>query len=147
MARNKHTPKRTANPLQQLQPQKKTKKTTAANKTAPETGGVKKPRRYRPGTVALREIRKYQRSTELLIPKSRFARLVREISQDYMEGGMRFSASAILALQASAEEGLVQLFEDAQLCSIHANRVTIRPKDLQLARRIKGRHAFGGAYA
>ncbi|MBA0871045.1 hypothetical protein Goshw_020603, partial [Gossypium schwendimanii] len=55
----------------------------AARKSAPTTGGVKKPHQYRPGTVALREIQKYQKSTELLIRKLPFQRLVREIAQDF----------------------------------------------------------------
>ena len=103
-------------------------------------GGVKKPHRYRPGTVALREIRKYQKSTELLIRKLPFQRLVREISQDF-KTELRFQSSAILALQESAEAYLVGLFEDTNLCAIHAKRVTIMPKDIQLARRIRGERA------
>jgi histone H3 len=104
------------------------------------TGGVKKPHRFRPGTVALREIRKYQKSTELLIRKLPFQRLVREMAQDYNRDGrgLRFQSSAILALQEAAESYLVGLFEDTNLCAIHAKRVTIFPKDIQLARRIRG---------
>ena len=89
--------------------------------------GVKKPHRYRPGTVALREIRKYQKSTELLIRKLPFQRLVREIAQDFRIG-LRFQSTAILALQEAAEAYLVGLFEDTNLCAIHAKRVTIFPK-------------------
>jgi histone H3 len=112
----------------------------AARKSAPATGGVKKPHRYRPGTVALREIRKYQKSTELLIRKLPFQRLVREIAQDY-KTDLRFQSSAVLALQEAAEAYLVGLFEDTNLCAIHAKRVTIMPKDVQLARRIRGERA------
>ena len=112
--------------------------TKAARKSAPATGGVKKPHRYRPGTVALREIRKYQKSTELLIRKLPFQRLVREIFQDFMISGLRTQVSAILALQEACEAYLVGLFEDTNLCAIHAKRVTIMPKDIQLARRIRG---------
>ncbi|KAG5678837.1 hypothetical protein PVAND_008471 [Polypedilum vanderplanki] len=97
----------------------------------------KKPRRFRPGTVALREIRRYQKSTELLIRKLPFQRLVREIAQDY-KTDLRFQSSAVLALQEAAEAYLVGLFEDTNLCAIHAKRVTIMPKDIQLARRIRG---------
>ena len=111
--------------------------TKAARKSAPATGGVKKPHRYRPGTVALREIRKYQKSTELLIRKLPFQRLVREIAQDF-KSDLRFRAQAIFALQEAAESYLVALFEDTNLCAIHAKRVTIMPKDIQLARRIRG---------
>jgi histone H3 len=84
--------------------------TKAARKSAPATGGVKKPHRYRPGTVALREIRKYQKSTELLIRKLPFQRLVREIAQDF-KTDLRFQSSAVLALQEAAEAYLVGLFE------------------------------------
>ena len=111
--------------------------TKASRYSAPATGGVKKPYRYRPGTVALREIRRYQRSSELLIRKLPFQRLVREIAQD-VKSDLRFQASAIEALQQSAESYLVGLFEDTNLCAIHAKRVTIMPKDLKLARRIRG---------
>ena len=100
-------------------------------------GKVKKPHRYRPGTVALREIRRYQKSTELLIRKAPFQRLIREIAQEY-KSDLRFKSAAISALQESAESYLTGLFEDTNLCAIHAKRVTIMPKDLQLARRIRG---------
>lgn len=109
----------------------------AARKTSIEAGGVKRPHRYRPGTVALREIRKYQKSTELLIRKLPFQRLVREISQDF-KAELRFQTAAILALQEACEAYLVGLFEDTNLCAIHAKRVTIQPKDMQLARRVRG---------
>ena len=108
----------------------------AARKSTPASG-QKKPRRYRPGTVALREIRRYQKSTDLLLKKAPFQRLVREISQDY-KADLRFQSSAVLALQEASEAYLVGLFEDTNLCAIHAKRVTIMPKDMQLARRIRG---------
>eukprot|EP00307_Rebecca_sp_RCC1486_P005453 CAMPEP_0119419086 /NCGR_PEP_ID=MMETSP1335-20130426/19946_1 /TAXON_ID=259385 /ORGANISM="Chrysoculter rhomboideus, Strain RCC1486" /LENGTH=232 /DNA_ID=CAMNT_0007444371 /DNA_START=40 /DNA_END=740 /DNA_ORIENTATION=- len=105
-----------------------------AGAAAPAT---QKKHRFRPGTVALREIRKYQRSTDLLIRKLPFARLVREITQTYNStptlGEKRWQAEALMALQESAEEYLVHLFEDANLCAIHGKRVTIMPKDIQLA--------------
>ncbi|TRM67719.1 histone-fold-containing protein [Schizophyllum amplum] len=104
-----------------------------------------KKKRYRPGTVALREIRKYQKSTDLLIRKLPFARLVREVALDMMtdttqygDAGLRWQSSAILALQEATEAFLVHLFEDANLCAIHAKRVTIMARDIQLARRIRG---------
>ena len=111
----------------------------AAMKRAPTAVGmkVKKPHRYRPGTVALREIRKYQKSTDLLIRKLPFQRLVREIAFG-MKTDLRFQSSAVLALQEAAEAYLVGLFEDTNLAAIHAKRVTIMPKDMQLARRIRG---------
>jgi len=100
-------------------------------------GGIKKPHRFRPGTVALREIRHYQRSDKLLIRRLPFQRLVREIAQDY-KTDLRFQVSALMAMQESAEAFLVGMFEDANLCAIHAKRVTIMPKDVQLAGRIRG---------
>ena len=87
--------------------------------------------------MALREIRRYQKSTDLLIRKLPFQRLVREIAQDY-KTDLRFQSSAILALQESSEAYLVGVFEDTNLCAIHAKRVTIQPKDMVLARRIRG---------
>ena len=98
------------------------------------------PHRYRPGTVALHEIRKYQKSTELLIRKLPFQRLVREIARDFGTD-LRFQSSAILALQEASEAYLAGLFEDTNLCAIHAKRVTIMPKDMHLARRIRGERA------
>ncbi|EPS64827.1 hypothetical protein M569_09950 [Genlisea aurea] len=132
MARTKQTARKSTGgkaPRKQLA-------TKAARKSAPATGGVKKPHRFRPGTVALREIRKYQKSTELLIRKLPFQRLVREIAQDF-KTDLRFQSSAVAALQEAAEAYLVGLFEDTNLCAIHAKRVTIMPKDIQLARRIR----------
>ena len=115
--------------------------TKAARKPGPnKKEGVKKPHRYRPGTVALREIRRYQKSTDLLIRKLPFQRLVREIAQDF-KTDLRFQSAAIGALQEAAEAYLVSLFENANLCAIHAKRVTIMPKDIQLARRIRGERA------
>lgn len=119
---------------------------------------MKKPHRFRPGTVALREIRRYQKSTELLIRKLPFQRLVREIAQDFKvslaspclsypsrcssslaaQTDLRFQSSAVMALQEAAEAYLVSLFEDTNLAAIHAKRVTIQPKDLALARRLRG---------
>lgn len=115
--------------------------TKAARKSSPQSGIVKPPRRrWRPGTIAIREIRKYQKSTELLIRKIPFQRLVREIAQDF-KTDLRFQTSAILALQEASEAYLVGLFEDSNLCAIHARRVTVMPKDMQLARRIRGERA------
>ncbi|KAG8430140.1 hypothetical protein GDO86_018406 [Hymenochirus boettgeri] len=119
MARTKQTARKSTGgkaPRKQLA-------TKAARKSAPATGGVKKPHRYRPGTVALREIP-----------------LVREIAQDF-KTDLRFQSSAVMALQEASEAYLVGLFEDTNLCAIHAKRVTIMPKDIQLARRIRGERA------
>ena len=111
--------------------------TKAARKSAPATGGVQKRRRYKPGTRALKDIRKYQKSTELLIRKLPFQRLVREIAQDF-KLDCRFQSDAVLALQEACEAYLAGLYEDTNLCAIHAKRVTIMPKDMQLAQRIRG---------
>jgi histone H3 len=92
---------------------------------------------YRPGALALKEIRRYQNSTNLLIPRVRFQRLVREISKDF-KLNLRFQSGAIGTLQEASEAFLVGLFEDTNLCALHASRVTIMPKDIQLARRIRG---------
>ncbi|XP_029924058.1 histone H3-like [Myripristis murdjan] len=118
MARTKQTARKSTGgkaPRKQLA-------TKAARKSAPATGGVKKPHRYRPGTVALREIRRYQKSTELLIRKLPFQRLVREIAQDF-KTDLRFQSSAVMALQEASEAYLVGLFEDTNLCAIHAKRL------------------------
>lgn len=112
-------------------------KAVAKKRQGPATGGVKKPHRFRPGTVALREIRRYQKSTDLLIRKLPFQRVVREVTQD-LGAEMRFQASALAALQEATESYLVGLMEDTNLCSIHTKRVTIMPKDMQLARRLRG---------
>ena len=93
----------------------------------------RKAQRYRPGTVVLREIRRYQKSSELLIRRMPFQRLVREIAQVH-NPYLRFQSGMILALQESVEAYLVGLLEDSNLCAIHAKRVTIMPKDMQLAR-------------
>merc|ERR1712188_213042 len=90
--------------------------TKAARKSAPTAGGVRKPHRYRPGTVALREIRKYQKSTDLLMRKLPFQRLLREVAQDFKQD-LRFQASTISALQEASEAYIVGLFEDTNLCA------------------------------
>ena len=134
MARTKQTARKSTGgkaPRKQLA-------TKAARKTASATtAGIKKPHRYRPCTVALREIRRYQKSTDLLIRNMPFQRLVREVAQDF-KTDLRFQSSAVIALQESSEAYLVGLFEDTNLCAIHAKRVTIMPKDMHLARRIRG---------
>ncbi|KAL8816578.1 MAG: hypothetical protein Q9223_004440 [Gallowayella weberi] len=106
---------------------------------------ARKARRYRPGTLALKEIRRYQRTTDLLLLKLPFSRLVREIALSLVPIGgeaLRWQSQAIQALQEAAEAFMVHLFEDTNLCAIHAKRVTIMQKDIQLARRIRG--AWGG---
>ncbi|PWA01938.1 hypothetical protein BB558_001953 [Smittium angustum] len=106
-------------------------------------------RRYKPGALALREIRFYQKSTDLLIQKLPFSRVVRDVVDEFVRGdfssssssifvGMRWQKTALIALQEATEAFLVHLFEDANLCAIHAKRVTLMQKDMQLARRIRG---------
>uniref|UniRef100_A0AC35THC8 Histone domain-containing protein n=1 Tax=Rhabditophanes sp. KR3021 TaxID=114890 RepID=A0AC35THC8_9BILA len=108
-----------------------------AFKSAPAEGNLKKRRLNRPGAVALREIKRYQKTTELLIKKAPFQRLVRCIAQDFKRD-LRFQTTAVLALQQASEAYLIGLFEDTDLCAKHAKRVTIMQKDIQLARRIRG---------
>ena len=107
-----------------------------------KAGKVKKPRKYQPGTVALCEIRWYQKSTELLIRKLPFSQLVREIAQKVGKTDMHFQGSAIICLQEAAEAFLGSLLEDANICTIHTKRVTIMPKDIQLACHIRGEHLW-----
>ena len=126
-------------PRKQLQlkvQKKKGKAKGGVKKLPPAEQLTKKPRRYQPGTVALREIRRYQKSTELLIRKLPFQRLVRELAQDLSKVNVRFQSGAIMALQKASEAYLVGLLEDSNLCTVHTKRVTIMPKDIQLAQRI-----------
>jgi len=100
---------------------------------------TKKPR-LKPGQGAIKEIRKYQRGTDLLMRKLPFARLIREVQMSFTSQAYRWQAAACLALQEAAEAHLVGLFEDSNLCAIHNGRVTLQVKDMQLARRIRGSH-------
>ncbi|XP_078189293.1 histone H3.3-like [Callithrix jacchus] len=106
--------------------------TKAARKTASSTVGVKKPHRYRPRTVALREVRRYQKSADL-ISKLPFPSLQREIAQD-VKADLCCQSTAIGAMRDAREACLVGLFEVTNLCAIHVKCVTIMPKDIQLAR-------------
>ncbi|KAI9499986.1 centromeric DNA-binding histone H3-like protein cse4 [Coemansia spiralis] len=129
---------------------KTTPRTPAMRASTRATDSPGRKRRAPNGIKALREIRMYQKSTDMLIAKLPFARVVREIAQDYVSDythsgtptGLRWQSSAILALQEASEAFLVHLFEDANLCALHAKRVTIMQKDIQLARRIRGQ--WGG---
>ena len=131
MARTKQTAGKSSGGKQP----RKTLATKAARRNKPT--GVKRPHRYRPGTVALREIRKFQKSSDLLVRKLPFQRLVREIAMDF-KTDLRFRKSGMLALQEASESYVVGLLEDTNLLAIHAKRVTIKPKDIQLCRRIRG---------
>jgi histone H3 len=120
----------------------KSMKMMLATKKPPKVS-TSKAHRFKPGTVALREIRKYQKGTELLIRRAPFQRLVREIAQD-VKDNLRFQSNAVAALQEAAEAYLVSVFEDTNLCAIHAKRVTIMPKDIKLAMRIRGERSKDG---
>lgn len=128
MARTKETARKT--PAKKLG-SKKAKKADGAAST-----GVKK-FRWHPGTVALREIRKFQKGTDLLLRKAPFQRLVREIAQSFKDG-LRFQSSAVAAIQEATESYVVSLLSDTSLCAVHAKRVTAMPRDLHLARRLRG---------
>ena len=116
---------------------KASKAEKAKKKTAPAEGGMKRKMRFRPGTVAIREIKRYQKATTFMLARARFQRFIRAICEG-IDGSLRFQSQALIALQEAAESYLTGLFEDANLCAIHANRVTVMKKDLDLARRIRG---------
>lgn len=129
MARLKQTPLRGNNRAS----------TSSAGRATPAAPRPRKPHRWRPGTKALQEIRHYQKTFDLLIPRLPFARYVKEITSMYASDVSRWTAEALTALQEATEDYIVHLFEDTNLCAIHAKRVTIMPKDLQLARRLRDR--------
>ena len=106
----------------------------------PKTAHCLRGHRYRPGTVALREIKRYQKSTDLLLRKLPFSRLVREIIQGY-NSNLRITQSAMMALQEASEDYIKDKMEMANLAAIHAKRVTIYPKDMQLTHEIRKRSA------
>ncbi|KHJ42376.1 core histone H2A/H2B/H3/H4 [Trichuris suis] len=134
MARTKQTARKNSGG-KALQKQLATK---AARKLVPAIRPLEEAHRYRPRTVALREARRYQESTELLIPTAPFQRLVHEIAQDIKADHLRFQRPAMLALQEATEAYMVGLFEDTNLCTINAGRVTIMAVDIRWARRIRG---------
>ncbi|CAN0877711.1 Histone H3-like centromeric protein CENH3 [Linum grandiflorum] len=105
---------------------------------ASEAQKQRKKHRFKPGTRALREIRHFQKTIGFLIPVAPFIRLVKMISQEFSSGVNRWQAEALVALQEAAEDFLVHLFEDGMLCAIHAKRITLMKKDMELARRIGG---------
>ena len=101
------------------------------------TGSIRKPRKYRPGTVALREIKRYQKSTELLVRKIPFQRLVREVVISlFPNDNYRFQSTALLALQEASEDYLVRMFSQVNDLAIHGRRVTIKPEDIHIWGRI-----------
>lgn len=109
----------------------------AAGNAAAAGGAPAHARHYSPGTRALCEIRKYQRTSELLIPKRPFQRLVREVAAE-VRRDLRIQSTPAEALQHAVEDYILQVFEDCVLCAVHAKRVTVKPNDLQLAMRIRG---------
>lgn len=115
------------------------KKSVSAKKTksAGSGSGVKKARKWHPGTVALREVRRLQKGTGLLIQKAPFQRLVREVASQHKQD-LRFQSSAVLAVQEATEAYVISVLADTNLCAIHTRRVTIQAKDLQLALRLRG---------
>ncbi|MBN19784.1 MAG: hypothetical protein CL678_00750 [Bdellovibrionaceae bacterium] len=126
MARIKATPKH----VDPNASKDKDKPAEPANKRTIQTIKVRKQRRYRPGTVALREIRKFQRGTELLLKRAPFRRCVREIAMQATEtAGMRFTQNAFLALQTSAEDLMTELFRKAQRRALDRKKITITAKD------------------
>lgn len=108
---------------------------------AVRTAAVKRAHRYRPGTVALRQIKHYQKTYELLVPRRGMQRLIRKIAVIDVESKLRWMANALEAVQEAAEAYLVHLIEDAYLCALHAKRVTLMPRDIQLALRLRGERA------
>jgi histone H3/H4 len=101
--------------------------------------GERKKRRFRPGTRVLQEIRRLQRTTETLVPRIHFSRVIRDVAMSIIGGQqLRWASEALEAVQTATEAYLIGLFEDANLCAIHAKRVTIMVKDIFLARRIRG---------
>ncbi|KAL4385625.1 hypothetical protein GQ457_15G019810 [Hibiscus cannabinus] len=118
--------------------QTRSERARKTGQATPTQGTSRKPHRFRPGTRALQEIRKFQKSTNLLIPAASFIREVRAISYHFAPDISRWQAEALVAIQEAAEDYLIQLFGDAMLCAIHAKRVTLMKKDIQLARRLGG---------
>ncbi|CAM9485379.1 unnamed protein product [Ectocarpus sp. 6 AP-2014] len=140
MARLKHTKNKAVGGSKPTKSPRKTLASRQGGGGSADGGEPRKRRRFRPGERALKEIRAYQRTTELLLRKLPFARLVKEVQETLTPAGKsyRWQAAALLALQEAAEAHLVSLFEDANLCALHAKRVTIMVRDFQLARRIRG---------
>ena len=116
---------------------KKSKKLGSKKAASASAGGKKKSRRFRPGTVALRDIKKAQRGTNTLIRKAPFQRLVREVAAGQKEG-LRWQSAAVAATQEATESYVIGLLSDTNLCALHARRVTIMPRDVHLARRLRG---------
>ena len=136
--------KQTARKTQGLPTKRRRLLTMLPRKRAPPTGGVKKPHRYRPGTVALREIRRYQTTTDTLIPKRSFQLLVQEVVQNECRiRGIeckRIQSMALLGLQTACEQYVIELFSQTQIAAIHGKRITIQPKDMSIVLQFRGDH-------
>jgi histone H3 len=115
----------------------KAKKLGAKKAKQPKVPGAKKSRRFRPGTVALREIRSFQKTSGLLIRRAPFQRMVREVAQ-VAKAGLRWQSAALAAMQEATESYVIGLLSDSNLCALHARRVTVMPRDIHLARRLRG---------
>nr|TKS14436.1 histone H3-like centromeric protein HTR12 [Populus alba] len=148
MARTKHPvarkrariPKRSdASPSTPRTPTSSRTRPQANDQQGSSTQRQRQKHRFRPGTVALREIRQYQKTWRPLIPAASFIRCVRMITQEFSQEVSRWTAEALVAIQEAAEDFLVHLFEDGMLCAIHAKRVTLMKKDFELARRLGGK--------
>ncbi|OWA50995.1 putative histone H3 [Hypsibius exemplaris] len=129
----------------QVDPRHLPRPAASAGKRSAQAGKAINKKRRRPGVMVLREIRRLQNSTQNLIPRAPFHRLVREITQRHSAGRdmIRFQPVALAALQDAAEHFLVGLFEDLNLCAIHGRRVTAMPKDMTLALKLRGESLFG----
>ena len=136
--------KQTSRKTQGLPTKRRRLMTMLPRKRAPPTGGVKKPHRYRPGTVALREIRRYQTTTDTLIPKRSFQLLVQEVMQNECRvrgiETKRIQSMALLGLQTACEQYVTELFSQTQIAAIHGKRITIQPRDMSLALQFRGDH-------
>ena len=136
--------KQTSRKAQGLPTKRRRLMTMLPRKRAPPTGGVKKPHRYRPGTVALREIRRYQTTTDTLIPKRSFQLLVQEVVQNECRlRGIeckRIQSMALLNLQTACEQYVIDLFSQTQIAAIHGERITIQPKDMSFVIQLRGDH-------
>ena len=125
MARNKGVPKKREVSSRAHKGSERQAAKGKASAASHPVQGEKRPYRHKAGSIAKRDIKRYQKSTKLLIPKASFERMVREVSET-LKKGMRFTKSAIEAVQTSAEDYLVKLFEDASLCAAHGKRVTVQ---------------------
>ena len=112
--------------------------TKAARAAVQKAIAVRKPHHWRPGMVALREIQKFQKNTDLLIRKAPFQRLVCKIALGFGKSDLQMQSTAVLALQEAAKYFMVDVFSNTNLCAMHGKRVTIMKKDMVIACHIQG---------